>query len=203
MKRPWVMAGLALCALLLPPGEASAHGVSPAISGFYAGSLMVLAGPDDVLQWISLCAFAATQEPDRAGWAAETLVVGLLGGIALGSLGWIASFPGWVSGAELLTVGVLLSASLRVPFAVLSGLVATIGLLRGMHDALDTAARPDKLALAAGIGVTAYLLMVVGISFVVWLLPRIASIRTVVVRTFGSWIVAIALMLEAFAFVAR
>jgi len=72
-----------------------------------------------------------------------------------------------------------------------------------MHDALDAAARPDKLALAAGIGVTAYLLMVVGISFVVWLLPRIASIRTVVVRTFGSWIVAIALMLEAFALVAR
>jgi len=198
------VAGLALgLAALLPAAGAQAHGISPAISGFYAGGLLVLMGPDDVLQWIALCAFAATHRPDRAGWAAEALVAGLLGGFALGGLGLVGSFPGWVGGAELLAVGALLSAGVRVPFPVLVGLAATIGLLRGAHDGLDAVSRPDKLALAAGIGITAYLVMVVGISVLVWLLPRIAPARAVAFRAFGSWVVAIALMLGAFALVGR
>ncbi len=197
------MAGLVLAVAALAPAAAAAHGVSPAISGFYAGGLMVLMSPDDVLQWIALCAFAAIHEPGRAGWVAEALAAALLGGFALGSLLWVGSFPVWVSGAELLAIGMLLLAGIRVPFTVLIGLAVTIGLLRGAHDGLDAAARPDKLALAAGVGITAYLAMVVGISVLVWLLPRIAAVRTVAVRAFGSWVVAIALMLEAFALVSR
>jgi len=203
MRRPWLKAGLALGFAVLPTVGASAHGVSPAISGFYAGGLMVLAGPDDALQWIALCAFAATHEPNRAGWAAEALVAGLLGGFALGGLGLFGSFPNWVSGAELLATGALLLAGTRAPFTLLTGLAATIGLLRGAHDGLDALARPDKLALAAGIGITAYLVMVTGISVLVWLLPRIVSVRTVAIRAFGSWVVAIALMLGASALVGR
>ena len=197
------MAWLALGLAVLTPAEAAAHGLSPAISGFYAGGLMVLVSPDDVLQWIALCAFAATYEPNQAGWAAEALAAGLLAGFALGGLHWIGSYPAWVSGAELLVTGALLSAGVRVPFTALTGLAVTIGLLRGAHDGMDAVARSDKLALAAGIGITAYLVMAIGISVLVWLLPRIAAIRTVAVRAFGSWIVAIALMLEAFALVSR
>ena len=197
------MAGLALAVAALAPAGAAAHGLSPAISSFYAGGLMVLVNPDDVLQLLALCAFAATYEPNRAGWAAEALAAGLLGGFALGSLLWVGSFPAWVSGAELLAIGTLLSAGIRLPFAVLTGLAAAIGLLRGVYDGLDAVARPDKLALAAGIGITAYLVMVIGIAVLVWLLPRIAAIRTVAVRAFGSWVVAIALMIEAFALVGR
>ncbi len=203
MRQPWVVAGLAFGPAALVPAGAAAHGLSPAISGFYAGGLMVLVGPDDVLQWIALCALAATYEPNRAGWVAEALAAGLLGGFALGGLNLVGSFPAWVSGAELLVIGALLSAGIRLPFTALTGLAATIGLLRGAHDGLDAVARPDKLALAAGIGITAYLVMAIGISVLVWLLPRIASIRTVAVRAFGSWVVAIALMLEAFALVGR
>jgi len=201
VRPSWVLAGLALGLAALMPTGAAAHGLSPAISGFYAGGLMVLVSPDDVLQWIALCAFAATYEPGRAGWVAEALAAGLLGGFALGSLLWVGSFPAWVSGAELLLIGALLSAGIRVPFAALTGLAVTIGLLRGAHDGMDAVARPDKLALAAGIGITAYLVMAIGVSVLVWLLPRIAAIRTVAVRAFGSWVVAIALMLEAFALV--
>jgi len=203
LRAPRAAAGLALIFAALLPAGAYAHGISPAISGFYAGGLLVLMGPDDVLQWIALCAFAATHRPDRAGWTAEALVAGLLGGFALGGLGLAGSFPGWVSVAELLATGALLSAGVRVPFAALTGLAATIGLLRGAHNGLDAAARPDKLALAAGIGITTYLVMVVGISVLVWLLPRIAPARAVAFRAFGSWVVAIALMLGAFALVGR
>lgn len=198
------VAGLAAgFVMLLSTAEAQAHGISPAISGFYAGGLMVLMGPEDMLQWIALCAFAVTHKPDRAGWVAEALVAGLLGGFALGGLGLARSFPGWVGGAELLAVGAPLAAGVRVPFAVLAGLAATIGLLRGAHDGLDALGRADKLALAAGIGITAYLLMVVGISVLVWLLPRIVPVRAVAFRAFGSWVVAIALILGAFALTGR
>ncbi len=162
---------------------------------------MVLVTPDDVLQWIALCTFAAMHEPNRAGWTAEALVAGLVGGFALGSLGLVGSFPRWVSGAELLVIGALLSAGTHVPFIVLTGLAATIGLLRGAHDGLDAVGQPDKPALAAGIGIIAYLVMVIGISVLVWLLPHITSIRTVAIRAFGSWVVAIALMLGAFGLV--
>lgn len=201
MRPPWFTAGLALGFAVLPAVGASAHGLSPAISGFYAGGLMVLVTPDDVLQWIALCTFAAMHEPNRAGWTAEALVAGLVGGFALGSLGLVGSFPRWVSGAELLVIGALLSAGTHVPFIVLTGFAATIGLLRGAHDGLDAVGRPDKLALAAGIGIIAYLVMVIGISVLVWLLPHITSIRTVAIRAFGSWVVAIALMLGAFGLV--
>ncbi len=189
--------------MLLSTAGAQAHGISPAISGFYAGGLLVLMGPDDVLQWIALCAFAATHKPNRAGWVAEALVAGLLGGFALGGLGLAGLIPGWVGGAELLAVGAPLAAGIRVPFAVLTGLAATIGLLRGAQDGLDALGRADKLALAAGIGITAYLVMVVGISVLVWLLPRIVPVRAVAFRAFGSWVVAIALMLGAFALTGR
>lgn len=201
MRPPWFTAGLALGFAVLPAVGASAHGLSPAISGFYAGGLMVLVTPDDVLQWIALCTFAAMHEPNRAGWTAEALVAGLVGGFALGSVGLVGSFPRWVSGAELLVIGALLSAGTHVPFIVLTGLAATIGLLRGAHDGLDAVGRPDKLALAAGIGIIAYLVMVIGISVLVWLLPHITPIRTVAIRAFGSWVVAIALMLGAFGLV--
>ena len=157
MRPYWVVGWLALGLATLLPAAAAAHGLSPAISGFYAGGLMVLVSPDDVLQWIALCAFAATYAPNQAGWAAEALAAGLLAGFALGGLGLVGSFPAWVSGAELLVVGALLSAGIRVPFTALTGLAATIGLLRGAHDGLDAVARPDKLALAAGVAIAAYL----------------------------------------------
>jgi hydrogenase/urease accessory protein HupE len=190
---------LLLClAWLLSPVAAHAHGVSPAISGFYAGGLTVLAGPEDLLQWVALCAFAALHPPARAGWTAEALTAGLLAGFCAGAAGAVSSVPAWVGEAGLLAVGALLVAGVRAPFAALLGLAFGIGALRGLHDGLDAEARPDKLALAAGIGITAYLLMTVGVSTLVWLQPRIAPARVVAFRAFGSWVVAVALMLGAF-----
>lgn len=193
---------LVLAALLIP-GAAAAHGVSPAISGFYAGGMTVLIGPEDLLQWVALCAFAAIHPPARAGWAAEALTAGLVAGFLAGSWGLVGSMPLWAGEAGLLAVGALLVAGVRVPFAALAGLAAGIGALRGAHDGLDMAGRSDTLALAAGIGITAYLLMAVCISALVWLLPRIAPVRAVAFRAFGSWVVAIALMLGAFELAGR
>jgi hydrogenase/urease accessory protein HupE len=184
---------LCLVALLLP-AAAHAHGISPAIKGFYAGGMIVLNGPEDLLQWIALSAFAAIHPPEQAGWVAEALVAGL----AAGGLGLIGSDPLWANAAVLLTVGTLLVAGACMPLAALGGLAAGIGLLHGAHVGADVATLPDKLAIAAGVGITAYVFMVVCLATLVWLSRRIEPLRVVAFRAFGSWVVAIALMLGAF-----
>jgi hydrogenase/urease accessory protein HupE len=184
---------LCLVALLLP-AAAHAHGISPAIKGFYAGGMIVLNGPEDLLQWIALSAFAAIHPPEQAGWVAEALVAGL----AVGGLGLVGSVPLWANAAVLLTIGTLLVAGACMPFAALGGLAAGIGLLHGAHAGADMATRPDKLAIAAGVGITAYVFMVVCLATLVWLSRRIEPVRVLAFRAFGSWVVAIALMLGAF-----
>jgi hydrogenase/urease accessory protein HupE len=178
---------------LLLPAVAHAHGISPAIKGFYAGGMMVLNGPEDLLQWIALSAFAAIHPPEQAGWVAEALVAGL----AAGGLSLIGSVPLWANAAVLLTIGTLLVVGARMPFAALGGLAAGIGLLHGAHAGADMAILPDKLAIAAGVGITAYVFMVVCLATLVWLSRRIEPLRVVAFRAFGSWVVAIALMLGA------
>ena len=184
---------LCLVALLLP-AAAHAHGVSPAIKGFYAGGAMVLLGPEDLLQLVALSAFAAIHPPERAGWAAEALVAGL----AVGCLGLVGSVPPWANMAVLLTVGTLLVAGVCMPFVALCGLAAGSGFLHGVHAGADMEALPDKLAIAAGIGITGYVFMVACLATFVWLSQRMKPVRVVAFRAFGSWVVAIALMLGAF-----
>lgn len=158
---------------------------------------MVLNGPEDLLQWVALGAFAAIHPAKQAGWVAEALVMGLLAGLAAGSLGLAGSVPLWANVAVLLTVGTLLVAGACIPFAPLGGLAAGIGLLHGVHAGADMATVPDKLAIAAGVGITAYVFMVVCLATLVCLSRRIEPLRVVTFRAFGSWVVAIALMLGA------
>jgi hydrogenase/urease accessory protein HupE len=185
--------GLFCLVALLLPAAAHAHGISPAIKGFYAGGMMVLNGPEDLLQWVALGTFAAIHPDNQAGWVAEALVAGL----AAGCLGLAGSVPLWANAAVLLTVGTLLVAGVRLPFAALGGLAAGIGLLHGAHAGADMATLPDKLAVAAGVGITAYVFMVVCLATLVWLPRRFEPLRVVAFRAFGSWVVAIALMLGA------
>jgi hydrogenase/urease accessory protein HupE len=186
--------GLFCLVPLLLPAVAHAHGISPAIKGFYAGGMMVLNGPEDLLQWIALSAFAAIHPAKQAGWVAEALVAGL----AAGCLGLAGSVPLWANAAVLLTVGTLLIAGVCLPFAALGGLAAGIGLLHGAHAGAEIVTLPDKPAIAAGVGITAYVFMVVCVATLVWLSRRINLLRVVAFRAFGSWVIAIALMLGAF-----
>jgi hydrogenase/urease accessory protein HupE len=160
--------GLFCLVALLLPAAAHAHGISPAIKGFYAGGMMVLNGPEDLLQWVALGAFAAIHPAKQAGWVAEALVAGL----GAGCLGLAGSVPLWANAVALLTVGTLLVAGVRLPFAALGGLAAGIGLLHGAHAGADMATLPDKLAVAAGVGITAYVFMVVCLATLVWLQLR-------------------------------
>ena len=109
----------------------------------------------------------------------------------------IGSVPLWANAAVLLTIGTLLVVGACVPFAALGGLAAGIGLLHGVHAGADMATLPDKLAIAAGVGITAYVFMVVCLATLVWLSRRIEPLRVVTFRAFGSWVVAIAVMLGA------
>jgi hydrogenase/urease accessory protein HupE len=63
--------GLFCLVALLLPVAAHAHGISLAIKGFYAGGMMVLNGPEDLLQWVALGAFAAIHPAKQAGWRQE------------------------------------------------------------------------------------------------------------------------------------
>jgi hypothetical protein len=56
---------------------------------------------------------------------------------------------------------------------------------------------PDKLAVAAGLGITAYVFMVVCLATLGWLSLRFEPLRVVAFRAFGSWVVAIAVMFGA------
>lgn len=188
---------------LLPallPASALAHGVSPAISGFYAGGLLILAGPEDLLQWLALGAVAAVNPPERAGWAAEALTAGMLLGFAVSSTGWGVSVPPWTAAAGLLIIGTLLVAHVRCSLPALLLLALGIGVTHGIHLGMDLTDAPGNLVVAAGIGIVIYVVMTVCIATLIWLSRQISAVSTTAFRALGSWVVAIALMLGAFEF---
>lgn len=194
MRAPaWLAAGILL------PQAAQAHGLSPGISDFYAGAFNLIAGPIDMLVWLSVAVLAGLHGQTRAGWVPEVFAAGLLAGLLGARATGAAVPPDLADAAALLTAGLLTAAGRPLPAGALYVLAGGIGAARGWHYGADTLARTDLPALAAGLVLAGYALLACSVAMVLWFANGSGGWRLISLRAAGSWIAAIAIMSGGFA----
>jgi urease accessory protein len=192
-----------LSAVFLLPHVAAAHTLTPGIGDFYAGAFNLIAGPVDVLVWLSIAGIAALHDQRSAGWVAETFATGLLTGLSIARIRQLNAPPELLDAAILLSAGALMAVGHRLPGMALPGLALLIGIGRGWHYGADTLARPGLAALAGGLTLAGYVLVACSVAVLLWFNHSDIGIpqrgwRIVALRAFGSWISAVGILWGGF-----
>ncbi len=184
--------------LLLPSASAQAHTTFPGLGEFASGFLHPLTTPIHLLLLLALGLWLGQHPPLRlkapAGVAAITSAAGLL----LTVIAHIGGVPsGWL---VALILGVALSVATDVPVSLWVKTV-TCGVavcVLGMDSGLEASVTGPSVAKILSATWISLVLCLVNIAFYVSLLPAVRPVQ-IGVRVLGSWIVAIAFLLLAFA----
>ena len=192
----WLLAAAGV--FLLPTRPAGAHTAVPGMGEFASGFLHPLLTPPHVLALLAYGLLLGQREPLRlqvpivvfAGTAAAGLALTFSGGVA-------GVYPPVLIAVGLYAAGlVVLARSWPAWLLMATGAVValTVGLDSGVDAGTPTAAAM-KILFATWISLA---LFVVNAAFYVSLLPKVQWAQTGI-RVAGSWIVAIALLMLAFA----
>ena len=180
------------------PGGAQAHTPIQGMGEVGSGLLHPLLTPPHLLLLVALGFLLGQQRPLRLGRPVGSFAVGT-------GLGLLATTTGAVHGVLTpvlmllaLPIAVLVAAAWPTPLAVRLVLCAAAALALGLDSGVDpgTLAIPAAKTLAAT--AVSLVLCVVNVAFYVSLLPP-RPWAQIGVRIIGSWIVAIALLMLAFA----
>ena len=192
----WLLATMGV--FLLPPRPAGAHTAVPGMGEFASGFLHPLLTPPHVLALMAFGLLLGQREPLRlkapaavfAGFAAAGLLLSLAG-VAAGV------YPPVLIALGLCAGGFVVLARPWPPW-LLMAVGAAVALAVGLDSGADVgtpAAAAAKILFATWVSL---LLFVVNAAFYVSLLPKVQWVQTGI-RVAGSWIVAIALLMLAFA----
>ena len=185
-----LLAGGLLC---WAPGAAQAHLASTRFGDFYAGLLHPVTALEHLLPVLGLGLLAGLQEPRVARWILLAVPAGLLGGVVLAQLVPTLAAPIWVNRASFVIVGLLVASAWRLPTALLVALGAVFALTHGYENG-TAVGEGAKLHLFAFGAASAGLVGVALAAAVTVSLSRRADWSRIAVRTAGSWIAAVGLM---------
>lgn len=190
----WVTGGF----LLLPTARAQAHTTFPGLGEFASGLLHPLTTPLHLLVLLALGLWLGQYAPLRlkgpAAIFAAFAAVGLLATVGFHLAGFYPPL--------LMVVGLVIGAGVAIgipaPAWIRLSVCAVAALLLGLDSGVDPGTPPlsaAKILAATWVGLV---LCVVNAAFYVSLLPGVYWLR-IGVRVLGSWIVAIAMLMLAFA----
>ena len=180
------------------PIPAQAHTPIQGMGEIASGLLHPLLTPPHLLLLLALGFLLGQQRPLRLARPVAAFAVGAALGILLTTTGAITGVLTPVLMLLALPVGGLVALARPLPGAVGLVLCAAAALTLGLDSGVEpgTAAIPAAKTLAATW--VSLLLCVVNVAFYVSMLPPLRWVQTGV-RIVGSWIVAIALLMLAFA----
>lgn len=197
-RRVFGRCALPVGAWLLPAVRAQAHTTFPGLGGFAGGLLHPLATPLHLLVLFALGLWLGQRAPLRLKEPAAVFA----GAAAIGLLWTVVAPFGGVAPAVLVAAGLCVGACVAVGASVhlwiKAGACGIAALLLGLDSGVEAVAPSPavaKILFATWVGL---LLCLVDVAFYVSLLPAVQWAR-IGVRVVGSWIVAIALLLLAFA----
>lgn len=193
MNRPARVASLAVGLLVSAPGAAQAHLASTRFGDFYAGMLHPATALEHLLPIFALGLLAGLQEPRVGRWILLAVPAGLLAGVLLAQLGPALAAVAWVNRASFVVLGLLVAGGWRLPATLLIALGAAFAVTHGYENgtAFGDSAKLHLFALgAASAGLIAVALAA---ATTLSLLRRADWIR-IAVRTAGSWIAAVGLI---------
>lgn len=197
-RKGWLIAWVTGCSLLLPTARAQAHTTFPGLGEFASGFLHPLTTPLHVLVLLALGLWLGQHAPLRIKGPAAVFAAFAALGLSATVIYHVGGFyPPW-----LIAVGLGVGAGVAIGVPTLSwvklsacGIAALmLGLDSGVEGGTPAAATAKILAATW----VSLVLCVVNVAFYVSLLPEVRWVR-IGVRVVGSWIVAIAMLMLAFA----
>jgi hydrogenase/urease accessory protein HupE len=185
---------------MLLTARAEAHLVSTGIGPFYDGIGHFFLSPDDVIPAIALALLAGLRGPRVGGGALWGLPLAWFVGGLIAVYGSTPLLSEQLSGAlSFLILGILISADLAIPPAVVVVLAVVLGGVHGFLNGLSMREAGPHPAILQLVGVSLMLfLIVLHVSELVLALKR--PWTRIVVRVAGSWIAAIGLLLLGWTF---
>ena len=193
----WSLAGLGLFCLSLPT-KAQAHTPIPGMGEVGSGLLHPLLTPSHLLVLLALGFLLGQQRPLRLGLPMAVFAVAAAVGLLVTATGLITGVLTPPLMLIALPAGGLVALALPLPFMVRLSICGVAALVLGLDSGVDA----GLTRFAAGKTLTAnwvsLCLCVVNIAFYISLLPPLQWVQTGV-RIVGSWLVAIALLMLAFA----
>lgn len=189
---------LAGAAALLPATSAQAHTTFPGMGEFASGFLHPLTTPLHLLIWLALGLWLGQQAPLRLRAPAAIFAAAAACGLVLTVVARFGGVSPPVLAALGLFIAVGVASALPVPFWMKLGTCGVAALAVGLDSGVDAGtpgASAVKILFATWVSL---ILCLVNVTFYVSLLPAVRWVQ-IGVRVLGSWIVAIALLLLAFA----
>jgi hydrogenase/urease accessory protein HupE len=197
MRRLVLSNSLALFALAVP-ATAEAHLVNTRLGDFYNGALHPLTGFEFVLPWIALSILAAFQDKERGRWLLLVFPLGLLAGASASLVLPVLSIAPILSIVALACVGLLVAAAVRLPLPSFVALVGFVALLHGYETGREMASDTDRFLFIGGVTGVGYVAVALLTGIAVQFLKPNAGWRFIALRTGGSWIAAIGIMVLGF-----
>jgi len=199
MKLKPVRVLMAAAILLTGTGAAEAHIVAARLGDFYMGASHPLTDLQDIVLWIATGVLAGTLGASKGRWLIPVFPVGLLVGLALGSVFGNVSTQ-LADATMMLAIGMLLAAAAQVPTLVLCAIAFAVAVIRGAANGAELGPETDRLLFAAGLACAGYGLITLTMALTVVFkrtTDSVTSWRTIAVRALGGWIAAIGLMMAS------
>jgi len=190
---------MAAAILLTGTGAAEAHIVAARLGDFYMGASHPLTDLQDIVLWIATGVLAGTLGASKGRWLIPVFPVGLLVGLALGSVFGNVSTQ-LADATMMLAIGMLLAAAAQVPTLVLCAIAFAVAVIRGAANGAELGPETDRLLFAAGLACAGYGLITLTMALTVVFkrtTDSVTSWRTIAVRALGGWIAAIGLMMAS------
>ncbi len=185
--------------VFLLPTSAEAHSTVTGINDFWAGALHPLMTPPHVLILLALGL-------GLGQWIPLKIELPLGAFAVFAALGLAMTIPAWFSGVQpaVLTAVALVAASVvaletRLPLLARAALYGIGALLIGLDSGVDTGAAKSVLVTLLGTWISLTVVLMNIIYFVSLAADQPRKWLHIGIRVAGSWIVAISLLMLAFA----
>lgn len=192
---PALVAG---CSLLLPTAQAQAHTTFAGLGEFASGFLHPFTTPPHLLVLLALGLWLGQTSPLRVKEPAAVFGLVAALGLLLTVAAHIGGVPPWLLIFVGLCVGGCVAVAVPVPFWIKVGACGVAALLLGLDSGADPGTPTASLVKILPATWISLVLCLVNGAFYVSLLPSVHWVQ-IGVRVLGSWIVAIAFLLLAFA----
>lgn len=178
------------------PSLSHAHATSDRFGDFYGGMLHPVTALEHVVPLLALGLLAGLQRSRVGGSVLLAAPLGLLAGAAMAlAVPWLHAVP-WINKASFVVLGLLVATAWRLPTVAVVVLGAFFGLTHGYANGL--AIEPGTNVPLFITGVAASGLILVGwCAAISSKVAHHANWGRIAVRTLGSWIAAIGLIVVA------
>ena len=185
-------AWLAFPLVLASTAPGHAHLVNSGFGPFYDGSVHPLMSPEDLLPVAAVTMLAGLNGARYGRWLLAALPIAWMVGMTAGWAFVLPVIPLWASAGATAVAGIALAADARLPLAATVGFAAAVGLLHGLANGTELAAKPSGFVVIAGTACCVAAIVSLLAGQVISLRARWARLA---VRVSGSWIAAVGILM--------